>query len=137
MKCKGKVKKGKCRVSAERQVQTGNPLRTQTRSVVTTTCGLAQGTPGHWRGLPPQWVPAREDRCFSTLHFWTSTFGHVVVAYLMALVAFGIPFSMLPRCFVHPFFEHEFQWILHRFQDGFCLFFNAFLMKSLFVHATC
>ena len=26
-------------VSAERQVQTGNPLRTQTRSVVTTTCG--------------------------------------------------------------------------------------------------
>ena len=33
MKCKGKVQKGKCRVSAERQVQTGNPLRTQTRSV--------------------------------------------------------------------------------------------------------
>ena len=27
MKCKGKVQKGKCRVSAERQVQTGNPHR--------------------------------------------------------------------------------------------------------------
>ena len=39
VKCKGKVQKGKCRVSAERQVQTGNPQRTQTRSVVTTTCG--------------------------------------------------------------------------------------------------
>ena len=39
VKCKGKVQKGKCRVSAERQVQTGNPLRTQTRSVVATTCG--------------------------------------------------------------------------------------------------
>ena len=37
MKCKGKVQKGKCRqgtkASAERQVQTGNPHRTQTRSV--------------------------------------------------------------------------------------------------------
>ena len=38
-KCKEKVKKGKCRVSAERQVQTRNPQRTQTRSVVATTCG--------------------------------------------------------------------------------------------------
>ena len=39
MKCKGKVQKGKCKASAERQVQTGNPRRTQTRSVVATTCG--------------------------------------------------------------------------------------------------
>jgi hypothetical protein len=42
VKCKGKVQKGKCRVSADRQVQTRNPLRTQTRSVVATTCGLSK-----------------------------------------------------------------------------------------------
>ena len=40
VKCKGKVQKGKCRVSAEKQVQTRNPLRTQTRSVVATTATL-------------------------------------------------------------------------------------------------
>ena len=39
---KAKCREASARVSAERQVQTCNPQRTQTRSVVTTTCGFLE-----------------------------------------------------------------------------------------------